>query len=204
MRRESVCGAMRMARHSSMRSEASAGVSVLHGVEKSEVRMQTFVAQCCVDVVHEECVAEAEHGVEGGTRRAAAAFCKGEFGGDELSEGAEVDFGDGALVAHELFVRVTGHDVFAECLDVCNCRTHLRQGGIAVVAPQECALVVRLCGDDLTCPGEGEGGSSEEDLPLLPKDVDMAGGLKPSEEVAGAREPCDGDAEAQEFDDCLG
>ena len=30
------------------------------------------------------------------------------------------------------------------------------------------------------------------------------GGLEPSEEVACAREPCDGDAEAQEFDDCLG
>lgn len=30
------------------------------------------------------------------------------------------------------------------------------------------------------------------------------GGLEPSEEVACVREPCDGDAEAQEFDDCLG
>lgn len=30
------------------------------------------------------------------------------------------------------------------------------------------------------------------------------GGLEPSEEVSCAREPCDGDAEAQEFDDCLG
>ena len=89
--------------------------------------------------------------------------------------------------------------MLAQGEDLLNIRTNLGKLRPTIGTAQERQLIVHLRRDDLPAQCEIERRPLEQDLLLLAEDMHMARRFKATEKRSRARQPCDGDAQAQKL-----